>query len=173
MFETPVKSIGDLDEYEFEAIIRVCEGETWEYYEDDGPTPDWVIDWCKSLGVIPIYSLGELDPVYASLGIIWDDREKACWFYCQYPDNTLLKDRVPVAREGLTPEILWPFILSELNDIGDSILFGEFTINAPSLIAKRDLKAYMEELMKANQMERLVGGTGPTLEQWLEAQFKD
>jgi hypothetical protein len=174
MFESPVDSLDQLDEYEFKALIDslVLNSGTWDEYVDlyEEEPAKWIVEWAKHLETDFIYSLSDLDPVWTCGNWIGDPRSKSYWLYSENSDYTFIQDRVPTSGGELTKEALWPLVLEDLESIGDSILFGTLSINS-TWIAASDIGSYLRDLMKKHKMTQLKGGDGPTVDEWLALQF--
>ena len=172
MFEQKVDVLDQLDEYEFSALVNVLYSGEWdeftEMYEEE--PPDWIVEWAKCLETENLYSLTGLDPIWTYLNILHDRRATCSYLYTEGADYTFITEKIlsPISKQ--TKEELWPLVKSDLEDLGDSILYGTFEI-CSVWIPEAEISGYLRELMKTNKMTHLRGGTGPTVEEWLTEQY--
>lgn len=172
MFEEEVDSLDQLDEYEFKALIEAIDYKSWEGYVEvyEKKPPVWVVEWAKGLETETLYSLSDLDPIWTRLNLLHDRRADCSYLYTEGADDTMMTKKIPSAGSQLTKEKLWPLVKSDLEDLGDSILYGTFEI-CSVWIPEAEISGYLRELMKTNKMTHLKGGTGSTVEEWLTEQY--
>lgn len=172
MFEEKVDTLDQLDEYDFSALVNAHYSGEWdeftEMYEEE--PPDWIVEWAKCLETENLYSLTDLDPIWTYLNIMQDRRANCSYLYTEGADYTFITRKIPSRCSELTKEELWPLVKSDLEGIGDSILYGTFEI-CSAWIPKAEISSYLQELIKTNKMTHLKGGTGPTVEEWLMEQY--
>ena len=181
MFEVPKGSLGELTMDEFQELMSFIEEESWENYFENrygsdpeelrNKPPEWVINWLKSLGFIWLYTV-DLGNVWTMEGIVYDALNKECWLFGSSPDESVIRrERIGVLAHELTPAIVWPHVVKELNSIGESALYGDFTISNNQLVPKTEIENYLKKKMEEIELTHLGGKGSPTLSIWLEQNY--
>ena len=172
MFKNPVDSIDQLDEDEFAALASAINWDSWDDYEDfyEEKPPKWLIEWSKSLETGLIYSLSDLDSIWTNLNWIGDPRSNQYWLYIEHSEGNFLGNKIDTVGKALTSALLWSHVHGDLEDIGDSILYGSFEINA-EWVPQSAIRTYLQDLMQKSKLTHLKGDTGPTLTDWLAEQY--
>ena len=171
------KSLASLTEDEFGTLVRVLLGETtWEeYFREvvpdgrDAP-PAWLRALTSRLEITTLYKVEQEESGSCSLGIVKDPERGDAWTYTTWTEGVIRGGRLVPAAGSLTPNDLWPVIEADLTDTGDSCLYGSFWCH-PDLVSEEKIGNYLEQLMMKNAMERLEGGKGPILREWLRRNY--
>jgi len=181
MFEVPKDSLGELTMEEFTELIPFLEEGSWENYfesryegdpeELHNKPPEWVLKWMESLSIIWLYTV-DLGNVWTMEGIVCDDLHEECWLFGSGPDESVIRrGQITVPLQDLTPSIVWPHVVKELNSIGDSVLYGDFTISNTQLVPKTEMENYLKQKMEKTQLTHLGGEDSPDLSTWLEQNY--
>jgi hypothetical protein len=173
MSDHPQEFLATLSEDEFGTLVRVLLGETtWEeYFREVVPDgrdepPAWLRSLTSRLKIATLYEVEQEESGSCSLGVVEDPERGDAWTYTTWTEGVIRGGQIVPAAGSLTPDDLWPVIEADLGDTGDACLYGTFWCHA-DLVPEDEIRRYLETLMESEGLDRLEGGEGPTLEEWL------
>jgi hypothetical protein len=173
MSDSSQESLATLSEEEFEALVQVLlEEQTWEKYirevlpDGRDEPPAWLLSLTSRLEISTLYEVEQEESGSCSLGIKVDPERGDAWTYKTWTEGIIPGERLAPAAGSLTSAELWPLVEADLGDTGDACLYGTFWCHA-DLVPEDEIRRYLKNLMESEGLDRLEGGDGPTMEEWL------
>lgn len=176
MFETKKTSLGDLDEGELSFAVKNMGGDSWEeLFEDLDPdmpvAPDWLVKWSEDWSKDALFSVDEMDPLWMSCYVISDRSNGEFWLCDESVDDNTVLIRIPSQSGKLTVDAVSKVALDYLDDAGDFMLYGNFTIDSPEWLPLEAVKPFMERKMKEYGVASLHGKDHLALDAWLVREY--
>lgn len=176
MFEEEKKSLGDLDDAELGFIVKHLDGESLEdlfeeYLGEGEEPPTWLLEWSDFLSWEPLFSIEGLDPLSMSCYLIEDSSSDEFWFCDMGCDDQPVIMKVPNDSGTPTVEEVCEIALAYLQDAGDSMLYGDLSIESPTWLPRDQMRDFMRKMMEENEVYTAGGDDELSLESWLDREY--
>ena len=173
MFEHSKTSLGDFtDPEEIEVISAFLREISWEYlYDETDMPPKWLIDWSRHWKVDFLWGL-EWGNIIASGYLIHDESTGESFFSDLHHDGCGGFERLSGPGSLLTIDQAWDHTSHYWGEIMmDCLVYGEFRLIETKWLPKERVEPFLRALLKGNCLDRMEGGEGPTLEEWIKREY--
>jgi hypothetical protein len=173
MFDHPKASLADFtDQKEIEVISTFLRDNPWEdcFDETDMP-PKWVIDWSRHWKVDFLWDL-EMGEILASGYLIHVESTGESFFSDLHYDGCSGFERISGPGSPLTVDQAWAHTSKYWEEImTDSLVYGEFRLIETKWLPRDRVEAFLADLLKKSNFNKMEGGEGPTLEEWIKREY--
>jgi hypothetical protein len=173
VFEIQKQSVGDFtDQEEIEAISTFLKDNPWEdYLEEEDMPPKWLLDWSKHWKVEFLWGM-DMGEIIASAYLIHDESTGEIFFSDLNDNGCCGFDKLSDPSGKLTVEQVWDHTRKYWEEImGDTLVCGDFRLGETKWLSRERVEAFLRDLMKKSNFDRMEGGEGPTLEEWIKREY--